>query len=394
MAPGTTRTIAATYTVARGSAAPPEITNAATVLSGISDPNPANNRATISTTIRIRAQCDVDGDGLDEIITGAGPGGGPHVIVWSLAGGVVTPLASFYAYDPLFSGGVYVACGDVDGDGLADVITGAGPGGSPHVRAFSLAGGTPTEVASFFAYDSAFAGGVGVAAGDVTGDGVAEIITGAGPGGGPHVRAFSLAGGVITEVASFFAYDPAFAGGVSVAAGDGPATAWPRSPWAGPVAGRMCAFGVAGGVTEVASFAYDPAFGAASTWRPWISTVSCLILPGFLSPLTPAILRPSEPHDDAGVQHATVAADVARKALRADGRAYDLILPREEVGAGAGVRRAAIRAEETTIVTLFRPPVARDVPVSAGRAPLARAGWLQSTVERRLHQGRRARAPP
>ena len=75
-----------------------------------------------------------------------------------------------------------------------------------------------TEVASFYAYDPAFPGGVHVAAADLTGDGVAEIITGAGPGGGPHVRAFSLAGGVVTEVASFFAYDPAFPGGVHVAA--------------------------------------------------------------------------------------------------------------------------------------------------------------------------------
>ena len=126
MAPGTTRTIAATYTVAGGTAAPPEITNAATVLGGIGDPNPANNRATIRTRIRSRAKCDVDGDGLDEMVTGAGPGGGPHVLVWSFAGGVVTDLASFYAYDPLFGGGVYVACGDVNGDGLADIVTGAG----------------------------------------------------------------------------------------------------------------------------------------------------------------------------------------------------------------------------------------------------------------------------
>ena len=117
--------------------------------------------------------------------------------------------------DPAFPGGVTVAAGDVTGDGVAEIITGAGPGGGPHVRAFSLAGGGVTEVASFFAYDPAFPGGVHVAAGDVTGDGVAEIITGAGPGGGPHVRAFSLAGGTSTEVASFFAYDPAFPGGVT-----------------------------------------------------------------------------------------------------------------------------------------------------------------------------------
>ena len=44
---------------------------------------------------------------------------------------------------------MYVACGDLDGDGLADVVTGAGPGGGPHVRAFSFAGGVVTEVASF-----------------------------------------------------------------------------------------------------------------------------------------------------------------------------------------------------------------------------------------------------
>ena len=112
-----------------------------------------------------------------------------------------------------------MAAADLTGDGLAEIITGAGPGGGPHVRAFSLSGGVLT-IASFFAYDPAFPGGVHAAAGDVTGDGVAEIITGAGPGGGPHVRAFSLAGGVLTEVASFTAYDKAFPGGVHVAAVD------------------------------------------------------------------------------------------------------------------------------------------------------------------------------
>ena len=58
-------------------------------------------------------------------------------------------------------------------------------------------------------------GGVFVGAGDVTGDGVADVITGAGPGGGPHVRVFDGATGA--EVASFFPFPPAFTGGALVA---------------------------------------------------------------------------------------------------------------------------------------------------------------------------------
>ena len=264
LAPGATRTIAATYTVSAGTAAPPEITNVATVLSGVNDPNPANNSGTIKTRVRSRATCDFDGDGVDEIVTGAGPSGGPHVRVLKVSGGTITELAGFYAYDPAFSGGVSVACGDVTGDGVPEIITGAGPGGGPHVRVFSLAGGVVTEVTGFYAYNPEFPGGVSVAVGDVNGDGVAEIITGAGPGGGPHVRAFSLAGGVVTEVAGFYAYDPAFTGGVSVAAadltGDGVAEIITGAGAGGGP--HVRAFSLAGGVvTEVASFyAYNPEF--------------------------------------------------------------------------------------------------------------------------------------
>ena len=72
-------------------------------------------------------------------------------------------IASFFAYDPGFQQGIYVAAGNVDGDGRADVITGTGVG-PPHVKAFDIIDFyNPPLLASFFAYGSSFQGGVRVA---------------------------------------------------------------------------------------------------------------------------------------------------------------------------------------------------------------------------------------
>jgi hypothetical protein len=154
---------------------------------------------------------DVNGDGKADIITGAGPGGGPHVKIFD--GTNLSLLQSFFAYDPTFLGGVFVGAGDVNGDGRVDIITGAGPGGSPHVKVF--AGLTQQTLFSFFAFDASFTGGVRVAAGDVNGDGFADIIAGAGPGGAPHVKVFHSQN--LALLHSFFAYEPNFLGGVFVA---------------------------------------------------------------------------------------------------------------------------------------------------------------------------------
>jgi hypothetical protein len=81
------------------------------------------------------------------------------------------------------------------------------------VRAFS--GSDGAILASFLAYDSGFLGGVRVATGEfdsVPGD---DIITGAGPGAGPHFRTFN--GATQQPLSSFLAFDPTFAGGVYVA---------------------------------------------------------------------------------------------------------------------------------------------------------------------------------
>jgi subtilisin family serine protease len=145
------------------------------------------------------------------IVAGGGQGAGPQVQIFSLDGKLVS---QFFAYNQNFRGGVSVAVGDVNGDGIEDIITGAGQGGGPHVRIFNING---ELLGQFFAYHENFRGGVNVAVGDVNGDGLADIVTGAGAGGGPQVRIFTKSGGLLGQ---FFAYSESFRGGVNVATAD------------------------------------------------------------------------------------------------------------------------------------------------------------------------------
>lgn len=160
------------------------------------------------------ASGDVNGDGASDIIVGADQGGGPNVVVFS--GNDNSILDNFFAYDPRFIGGVRVAASDVNGDGKADIITGAGPGGGPNVSILSGANGS--VLSSYFAYDPRFTLGINVAAGDVNGDGVSDVVVGADQGGGPNVVAFS--GTDNSTIQNFFAFDPRFIGGVRVSTAD------------------------------------------------------------------------------------------------------------------------------------------------------------------------------
>jgi hypothetical protein len=152
---------------------------------------------------------DVNGDGNDDIVVSADAGSFPHVKVFSGKDG--SELASFLAYDGGFQGGVRVATGDINGDGFADIITGSGPGAPAHVKVFS--GRDFSVLASFHPYDD-FQAGIYVGSGDVNGDGFADIITGSGPGVAPHVKVYS--GQNLSQLASFLAFDPGFIGGVRV----------------------------------------------------------------------------------------------------------------------------------------------------------------------------------
>lgn len=154
------------------------------------------------------ASGDTDKDGRDEIITAAGPGGGPHIRIFNADGGL---KGQFFAFNASFRGGVKIAAADINRDGAAEIIAVQASGGDSEVKIFN---GRGLLLGSFYAYDNKFRGGLNLAAGDIDGDGEVEIITGLGAGKIPEVRIFKAIGVLQGQ---FLAYDKAFRGGVRVA---------------------------------------------------------------------------------------------------------------------------------------------------------------------------------
>ena len=169
---------------------------------------------------------EIDGGGRDEILTGPGPGAiyGPQARAFRFDG---TPVAkvSFYAYGTLRYG-VNVGSALLDGDAFAEILTGPGPGAvfGPHARAFDYDGvvvGARSGV-SFYAYGT-LKWGVNVTGADVEGDGYGEIVTGPGPGVpfGPQARGFDVDGGPASAIGAINFQAFALSGyGLGVAGGD------------------------------------------------------------------------------------------------------------------------------------------------------------------------------
>lgn len=157
----------------------------------------------------VAATGDVSGDGIADVIVGAQVPNG-HVKVFD---GRTGALRDSYLAFPGFNGAVNVGAGDIDGDGIAEVLVSAGASNA-HVKAFGARGQLQ---ASFLAFVG-FLGETSLSGGDFNNDGVDEIVVGAGGAGvNGRVAIFSADGSMYD--AGFFAF-PGFAGSISVAAGD------------------------------------------------------------------------------------------------------------------------------------------------------------------------------
>lgn len=117
-----------------------------------------------------------------------------------------------------YTGGVRVAVGDVTGDGVPDVVVGTNGGTAAQVKIIN--GATGAVLSQQLFSGTGYTGPVSVAVGDATGDGVADIAIGSDQGG-PRVQ--MIAGGAYTVLADFVA-GPApmgtFLGKTQVSLGD------------------------------------------------------------------------------------------------------------------------------------------------------------------------------
>ncbi|MBN2224493.1 MAG: FG-GAP repeat protein [Deltaproteobacteria bacterium] len=167
---------------------------------------------------------DINGDGTDEILVSKGPAkeNDSEVLVFS-GNGVL--LDRFTALDARSGYGANLAAGDVDGDGVDEIIAVRGPW-HKNDSLITVLSGSGRELTRFYAFPGKKYG-ANIAAGDINGDGKDEIITGLGPGQGyrPVIKVFTGEGKLLLEFqANDFIengeYHKEMRHGVRVSAGD------------------------------------------------------------------------------------------------------------------------------------------------------------------------------
>jgi uncharacterized repeat protein (TIGR01451 family) len=189
-----------------------KLVNTATVTppAWLADPDPSNNSAT-------------DIDKLPIVVTGTEVGCNSSPMITVIDPYTNTVRRQFTLFEPAFRGGVRVSVGDVDGDGVDEIIAAPGVGRVGEIRVFTQDG---TELTAYrtFPFGTAYRNGVEIAVGDIDGDGDDDIVAAASRGAG-DVRVFQVNPGAADPVAdtpikSFRAFAASFLGGATVAVAD------------------------------------------------------------------------------------------------------------------------------------------------------------------------------
>jgi hypothetical protein len=153
----------------------------------------------------------IPADGQPDILVGTGPG---RSLVRLLSGTDGSELISGFPWGSGHTAGVRVAAGDVTGDGVVDLIVATGPGDG---RVSAYNGANANLIVTFAPFGNHFRGGVHLATGDIDGDGHTDLIVGGGDGSG-RVRIYSSA--TYQQLVTDFPFGPDYRGGITVAAGD------------------------------------------------------------------------------------------------------------------------------------------------------------------------------
>jgi hypothetical protein len=168
------------------------------------------------------AVADFNGDGIADyaLTTGQGTAAQVRIINGASGADILGPTSVLGG----FGGGAFVAAGDINRDGKAELAISADAGGLPAVQVFRLESGQLVQITSFVPILSYARSGVRVAMGDMNHDGAADLVVSAGAGWSPRVKIYDgsalAAANTIQIVPGFLAFNLAMQYGVNVAVGD------------------------------------------------------------------------------------------------------------------------------------------------------------------------------